>query len=227
MKGLTNNQLKMIAVISMTVDHIGHILFPQMLWLRAIGRLAFPIFAFMIAQGCRHTRSMGKYLGSMAGTALLCQVVMLLFAGSLYQTVLVTFSLSIGIIWLLKKAQKEKSFLWYLLLAVGVCGAYLFCEELPRYIGGDFNVDYGFVGVMIPVLVYLAATKFWQLAVLAMGLALLALDPAIWEGQWLSLLSVLLLALYNGQRGKWKLKWFFYIYFPLHTACLYGIAMLL
>ena len=83
MKGLTNNQLKMIAVVSMTVDHIGHILFPQILWLRMIGRLAFPIFAYMIAQGCQHTRSMGKYFASMAGTALLCQLVMYGMADSL------------------------------------------------------------------------------------------------------------------------------------------------
>jgi len=227
LKGLTNNQLKLIAVISMTIDHIGEVLFPQMLWLRAIGRLAFPIFAFMIAQGCHHTRSMGKYLGTMAATALLCQVVMFGFAGSLYQTVLVTFSISIGLIWLLQKAQKGKSVLWSVLLAAGICGAYLFCEKLPGYIGGDFAVDYGFVGVMIPVAVYLAATRVWQLLALSLGLVLLAINPAIWDGQWLALLSVALLAFYNGQRGKWKLKWFFYGYFPLHLACLYGIAWLL
>ena len=55
MKGLTNNQLKLIALVTMTLDHIGVVLFPQAQWLRIVGRLAFPIFAYMIAEGCRHT----------------------------------------------------------------------------------------------------------------------------------------------------------------------------
>lgn len=228
LKGLTNNQLKMIAVISMTIDHIGHILFPQVQWLRLVGRLAFPIFAYMIAQGCRHTRSMGKYLGSMAATALVCQLVMFVFAGSLYQTVLVTFTMSIGLIWLLQKLKQEQSFLWALMTALGCAGAYVVCNVLPELLWHtDYSVDYGLIGVLIPVAVYLGTTKSRQLLFLALGLVALALDPYVWEGQWLALLSVLLLALYNGQRGKWKLKWFFYLYFPVHFACLYGIAGLL
>lgn len=226
MKGLSNNQLKIIAVISMTVDHIGHVLFPQVLWLRMVGRLAFPVFAFMIAQGCRHTRSMGRYLGSMAATALVCQLVMFIFAGSLYQTVLVTFTMSIGLIWLLQKAQKEDSVLWVILGVLGYALAYGICDILPRYLQGtDYAVDYGLIGVLIPVAVYLAATKTRQLLILALGLSALALDA--WEGQWLALLAVPLLAFYNGQRGKYKLKWFFYGYFPLHLAVLYSIAWLL
>ena len=47
--GLTGNQLKIIAMIAMTFDHVGVQLFPQVLWLRLIGRLAMPIYAFMIA----------------------------------------------------------------------------------------------------------------------------------------------------------------------------------
>lgn len=228
MKGLTNNQLKMIAVVSMTVDHIGHILFPQILWLRMIGRLAFPIFAYMIAQGCQHTRSMGKYFASMAGTALLCQLVMYGMADSLYQTVLVTFSMSIGFCWLLQKLKKEQSFLWALMTVLGCAGVYVVCNVLPEVLWHtDYSVDYGLVGVLIPVTVYLAGTKTRQLVVLALGLVALALDPYVWEGQWLALLSVILLAFYNGQRGKWKLKWFFYLYFPLHTAILHGLAWLL
>ena len=61
-KGLTGNQLKLIAVITMTIDHIGLAFFPQQMLFRVIGRLAFPIYAYMIAEGCRYTRSMGKYL---------------------------------------------------------------------------------------------------------------------------------------------------------------------
>ena len=55
--GLTNNQLKLIAMLSMLIDHVGMLLFPGVRVLRIIGRLAFPIFAYMIAEGCAHTRS--------------------------------------------------------------------------------------------------------------------------------------------------------------------------
>ena len=227
-KGFTNNQLKILAVIAMTVDHMGMILFPQAVWMRAVGRLAFPIFAFMIAQGCHHTRNMGKYLGSMAAMALLCQLVMYFFAGSLYQTVLVTFSMSIGIIWLLQQAEKTQKPIWILPAMAATAAAWQICNTLPGYIGGDFSVDYGFVGVLLPVAVYLASGKRWaQLLMLGFGLSVLAMSPGIWEGQWLALLAIVPLALYNGQRGKWKLKWFFYLYFPLHMACLYGIAWVL
>ena len=60
--GLTGNQLKLIALFAMTCDHVGMQIFPQLLWLRMIGRLAMPIYAFMIAEGCRHTRNRKKYL---------------------------------------------------------------------------------------------------------------------------------------------------------------------
>jgi len=62
--GLTNNQLKVIAMVTMTVDHVGFLLFPRLLLLRCIGRLAFPIYAYMVAEGCSHTKSLPKYLGA-------------------------------------------------------------------------------------------------------------------------------------------------------------------
>ena len=57
------------------------------------------------------------------------------------------------------------------------------------------------------------------------GLCLLAYDcEAI---QWWSLLAIPLLALYNGQRGRWKMKWFFYLFYPLHLVIIYGISQLM
>ena len=73
--GLTGNQLKLIALITMTLDHVGMLLLPRVRILRAIGRIAFPIFAYMIAEGCQHTRNRKKYLLSMASFATVCQVV--------------------------------------------------------------------------------------------------------------------------------------------------------
>ena len=59
-KGLTNNQLKIIAMITMLIDHIGIVLFPQIKIFRIIGRFAFPIFAYMLAEGCTNTKNKKK-----------------------------------------------------------------------------------------------------------------------------------------------------------------------
>ena len=59
--GINAFTLKMIATVAMLIDHIGAVLFPQIEILRIIGRIAFPIFAYMIAEGCVHTKSKKKY----------------------------------------------------------------------------------------------------------------------------------------------------------------------
>ncbi len=221
--GLTNNQLKLIAMITMTVDHAGMLLFPRLLLLRYIGRLAFPIYAYMVAEGCSHTRSLTKYLGSMAAMALLCQGVSFAVDRSLMQCILVTFSLSILLIILLKMARQKQSAGCRLLFGVAVAGVFVITQMLPRWLPGtDFSVDYGFLGVMLPVCVYAVKEKIAKLVAGGVCLALLAITG--WSGQWLALLALPLLALYNGRRGEWKMKWLFYLYYPAHLAALWLLA---
>ena len=93
--GLTNNQLKIIAMISMLIDHIGVQIFPHVLIFRIIGRLAFPIFAYMIAEGCFYTKNKARYLLMVFGLGFICQLVFYFFMNSLYQGILMTFTLSI------------------------------------------------------------------------------------------------------------------------------------
>ena len=92
---LSGNQLKIIAMITMLMDHIGVNLFPSVTILRVIGRLSFPIFAYMIAEGCRYTRDRKNYLFTIAALGILCQLVFYVFTQSLYQGILITFTISI------------------------------------------------------------------------------------------------------------------------------------
>lgn len=223
-KGLTGNQLKLIALVTMTVDHIGYTLFPQVLWWRLVGRLAFPIYAFMVAEGCVHTRSMPKYLRSMALMAALCQVVYWFAMGSVYQCILVTFSLSILLCMLVKKAKAENTPLWYLLTILAVATVWFITEQLPALLPyTDFAVDYGFLGVILPVVLYLTPKKAGKLLVTAGILALMSIPNWV---QWPSLLAVVFLALYNGKRGKLDLKQAFYWYYPIHLLVIHGISIL-
>ncbi len=225
-KGLSANQLKLIALVSMTVDHIGVLLFPENLLLRCIGRLAFPIYAYMLAEGCRHTRNMTRHFWTVAVFALAVQVVYSAAMATLYQCILVAFSLSIGLIWLLQNAQSKKTARAWCAFGGGVAAVLFITEGLPLLLRGtDFYVDYGFLGVLLPVGVYLGRTKQEQLGIAAV--ILLALSARLGAMQALGLLSVGLLALYNGTRGRYKLKYLFYIYHPAHLVVLWGIGQYL
>ena len=219
--GLTGNQLKLIAMITMTMDHVGLQLFPQLQWLRFLGRLAMPIYAYMIAEGCRHTRNRKKYLLRLLGMGALCQVVYLVAVGSLYQCILITFSLSVILICFLDRAEQEKTAKANTQLFAAVIAVFFVCVVLPDLLPDtDFTIDYGLPGVLLPVLIYGAGTRG-----LLLGLALLGLDMG--GDQWLAFLSVPLLLAYNGQRGKARIGKLFYWYYPIHLVVIYGISLLI
>lgn len=221
--GLTGNQLKLIALVTMTCDHIGADLLPQVDILRIIGRLAMPIFAYMIAQGCQYTRDKKKYLLTIAATALLCQLVYFFAMGSLYQCILVTFSLSIALTFTLEAAIQRPCVKSVATAVLAFLTAWFICDVLPALLPG-FHVDYGFWGVLLPVLVWLGKDKWQSILLCGAGLILLSSGST---NQWFSLLALPLLALYNGTRGKAKLKYLFYIYYPAHLALIWLIGLLM
>ena len=220
--GLTGNQLKLIAMLTMTIDHIGAILLPQYRFLRIVGRLAMPIYAFMIAEGCHYTHDRKAYLLRLAGLALVCQVVYTLVDRSLYQCILVTFSLSVGLICVVENAREKKT-PGSLLAAAGLTAAvYFLCEKLPLLLPG-FRVDYGFWGVLLPVIVYFGGR---DIVAFGLGVLLLCLSIGHMHIQWWAILTVPLMALYSGQRGRHRLGWLFYLYYPAHLVILYAISYL-
>ena len=219
--GLTGNQLKILAMITMTCDHAGKMLFPQLEWLQIIGRIAMPIYAYMIAEGCRYTHDRKKYLLRLLGMGALCQVVYLLAMESLYMCILITFSLSVCLIGLLDNLEKAKNRRSWVNLWLGFLAAFFLCVVLPDLLPRtDYEVDYGLMGVLLPVLIYGAGNR-----VLLLGIFLLALEYG--GSQWYAFLAVPFLLAYNGQRGKARIGRLFYWYYPAHLAAIYGIGLLL
>lgn len=224
--GLTGNQLKILAMLAMTWDHIGLQLLPQFGVLRVVGRLALPIFAYMIAEGCRYTRNRKNYLLRLLALAAVCQTVYYFAMGSLYQCILVTFSMSVCLICAIDGAKKQTNAKTVLLALGTAAGVVFLCQGLPKLLPGtDFEVDYGLFGVLLPVLAYYGKTAYQKAALLALGLILLALSYG--GNQWWALAAVPLLLCYNGRRGKRRMGMLFYLYYPLHLVVIYGLSLVL
>ena len=224
--GLTGNQLKIIALITMTIDHIGMYFFPQFLILRTIGRLSMPKYAYMIAEGCRYTRNRKAYLLLTVGVGALCQIVYWIAMGSLYQCILVTFSLSISLIYTLDYAKSKHTTAGWALFT-GIFATICFISIwLPRLLPStDFSISYGIFGILLPVFVYIGNSKAQAIGLCAIGQVLLSYSCG--GVQWYGLATLPLLALYNGKRGKVRMKYLFYIYYPAHLAALYLLGLVL
>lgn len=102
---MNKNILKLLAALTMVIDHAGLLLFPQVAVLRWIGRISFPLFAFCVGDGCAYTRKPRAYLLRVLGLGIACQAVFaaeeLLGGGTLrgsqalYLNILFTLSLAI------------------------------------------------------------------------------------------------------------------------------------
>ena len=238
-KFLSGNALKLIAALAMLVDHIGLIFFPRYSIFRIIGRLAFPIFAFMIAEGCRYTRNKLRYFLTMSGIATVCQIVYFIALKDTDLSVFVTFSVSILLVYLL---QYVKKIFWSplaprtykILIFVSFFAALI----LTYAINLKVNMDYGFAGCVMPLFAALFhsdndSPEFFKkldnntVHVLSTGVAMVYMAAVNRPVQYFSLFTIPMLLLYSGKRGKAKLKYFFYLFYPLHLAALYGIDILL
>ena len=219
---MTGNALKIIAAIAMVIDHGALLFFPRIPLLRIIGRLAFPIFAFMIAEGCHYTRNRRRYFLQLFALAIVCQIVYFIASGERLLSILFTFSLSILIIYALQYCKAKPGALRIALFLAVVAGVY----GLNRVL----TIDYGFWGCMVPV--FAAAfrdTKCYSrpLSVTMLGIGLIFLALALGGVQIYALAALPLLYCYSGRRGNAKMKYFFYIFYPAHLALLQLLAWFL
>ena len=209
----------------MIIDHVGVMLFPYELWLRCLGRISLPIFAYMVAEGCQYTRNMKKYFLRIFVLGVLCQAVYFVVYGTLYLSTLISFSLSIVAIALLNTIRKERDvkrlilygalFLLFVLLMLFLLYPPSFMERF------ELCLDYGIYPFLIPVVLYFIPKKEWRILAMIPLLFLLSLDFE-WE-QLLAFAALPILMLYNGKRGRVNLKYLFYVAYPLHLVLIFGI----
>ena len=202
-KGLSGSALKVIALISMTVDHIAYYLMDHgtLLYdvMRTVGRMAFPIFAFLLVEGYDHTRSTRKYALNLLAFALISEIPWWLLNHDNTHNVFFTLRLGLIAIEGIKKLGK-KPLLWAVLM-ITICTIAMF-----------LHVDYEYSGIL---LIY-AFHIFQPDKVTKCLLATLFMYQYGVIGLWLGLAVILC---YNGQRGFIKgqyTKYLWYAYYPLH-----------
>ena len=211
--------LKMIAAAAMLIDHIGVIFFPEYTILRIIGRISFPLFAYFIAEGFHYTKNRLKYFTRIFLLGLICQAIYFAAEREMFFGVLITFSLSIAMMSCTERIKTGTNrAAAAAVAAVVILCIYIFTEW--------FTVDYGFFGVLFPWLINLAEERKEKAVMMSIGLCAISISFGNSVQPW-SYLAVPLVLLYNGSRGKYKMKYFFYVFYPLHLAVLYGISTIL
>ena len=229
---LDGGALKCIAAALMLTDHVGAILLPEVPVLRCVGRLAFPIFAFFIAEGYAHTRDFGRYFRRLAILAVVSEIPFNLENGAVFdltrQNVLFTFCLALLTLRGLEALGRERGFgRWAgcgLVLAAGFAAG-----ELLR-------TDYGGWGVVTVALLQLCRdgkyAKLWLLLAMAAvnGLGMGSLTMPVFGGempiQIFAVAALPVIWLYNGQAGPKGLRRAFYVFYPAHLLVLEGIRTL-
>ncbi len=248
MKGITSNKLKIIAIILMILDHIGYYFVSYISKeafdvLRFFGRMAMPVFAFLIVQGFFHTKDIKMYMFKLFVTATIFQG--LLFGLGIinqayvsnyyivintYLNILYSFVLSLIMLWLIDKKDilKNKG-LNYILKLLGIALIVWLYHVVDLELG--LRVPVTIIGFYIAEKIKRSGKSAEMSQVIMLITLVLALfaDYKNLQFNLPSILSLFIISLYNGERGK-KNKWIstaFYVFYPLHHVVLYVTALTL
>lgn len=230
---LSSNALKVIACICMLVDHVGLVLMDNRWYMRSVGRIAFPIFAFLIVQGFVHTSDIRKYILRLAVFALISEIP---FDLAIHDSLLypgaqnIFFTLAAGLIAVYALDSRGSLGGWgieialaaaliseflrfdYGIAGVGIIVVFYWCEkqkqkEPPVYADSDGEISYFGLRQNIEAVIISALTY-----ILCLGMR-----------QLYALLALIPINMYNGKRGSWNLKYVFYLFYPVHLLIIWII----
>ena len=205
--------LKIIAIVTMFLDHYYRIIGgPE--WLSMLGRLAFPIFAFSISEGYSHTKNVNKYLMRLLNFAIIIQLPN--FLGFQEYPLNIFFTLALGLFCLEILDNNKINIVVRYIVVLYLC-----------FLAEKTGLDYGAYGVILIILFNkLKNNKLYIfIAFLALNLVILKIGN-LSEMQIYSIFSLIPIFLYNGKKG-YGMKYFFYLFYPLHFIFLYFLNELL
>lgn len=207
--------LKIIAVISMLIDHSGYLIFDKFSFMNYIGRLAFPIFAFLITEGYTHTSNLKKYFFRLLIFAVISQIpFMLLFPSNF--TLNILFTLALGLLAITVYNKLNNKVLGILFVAA--------CSVLAHFL----HFDYGWFGIAIIFIFYVFKNKKAYMNILfsiTTFINYIYYFAKTLRIEYLLIflfctLSLIPINLYNGKKGK-NIKYFLYLFYPLHLIVLF------
>lgn len=254
-RGLSSAVLKNIAVVTMLIDHIGAVIVIRLLiqkglygamvdqeayiaWvgqnrgmygtymaMRIIGRFAFPIYCFLLAEGFQKTRNVKRYLGRMLLFALISEIPFdLAFSGRLwnmqYQNVFFTLFIGLMVIAGLRLVDQRLAGpeTWRKLAGVGLYAVIIVAGSALAL---ALKTDYSFKGILAITVLYLfrrhRKAQIWA------GVIIFLLMDGM---EMIAALSFLLIWFYNGARGRQN-KYFFYFFYPAHLLVLWLICVVM
>ena len=168
-----NDMLKLLALLTMLIDHIGYMFFPNEVLFRIIGRLAFPIFAYQIAMGYSKTSNLKRYTARLALFAFITQIPFSFFNPNMSfnpirLNVLFTFVTGIGLLWIydrgilnLKGFLKEKHYtkLLYGVIFLTLTAAIIVLPEILTFKIKNFSLEYGMLALALILLFHIFEQK--------------------------------------------------------------------
>jgi hypothetical protein len=229
--GLTSNAIKLIAIVAMTIDHIALILFPRysldvpVLFMHVIGRLTAPIMIFFVVEGYYHTHDIKKYLSRLFVFSIISHFAYAIafnkyfipFKETIFDQTSIIWALMLGLIALaIRKSKESRIKIWQknIIVFIIVWLAFPADWSVPAALAILYmGINHGnFKKQMVSLVICIAVYSIVYAIFLNFAYGLL---------QMFVTLAIPILYQYNGQRGKWKgMKWFFYIYYPLHLILL-------
>lgn len=225
--------LKLLAMAAMLADHIGYLFFPQALWMRCVGRLAFPIFAFQVAEGWYRTCNRRRYFLRLALCGLLSEIPFDLAIGGQpidpgYQNVLWTFCIAAAALWAMEALQRR--------LQIPLPLAALPAAGAGYLLGEWMQADYFGPGVLLVLAFALcrgrSGGRIGELAAMVMvnGRLLPSASMTVWgmelPVQLLATAALPLIWLYRGRQGPHSpvLQGIWYAFYPAHLLLLWWLA---
>ena len=206
--------IKLLAVVTMVIDHIGIFFFPQEFVFRLIGRIAFPLFAWLIANGAYHTRNIRQYIFRIFLLASISQIPYMMTKRLLDQSswdLNVLFTLGVGLTAIMF-IRKTKNWLFWMVISLmfGLTAQLL-------------HMDYGLIGVLMIVCFYVFFNKFAYMFAAQVALTLLTIffqaEYASGSIQYFGLFALVFLWFYNKKEGM-KMRYAFYFFYPLQFVAI-------
>ena len=228
-KGLTGADLKVLAILTMTIDHIAAVLIDPKtdlyLYMRAIGRIAFPIFCFLLTEGVAHTKNRIRYIGNLFLFAIISSPFYMVIPkeeGEISNNVFFTLffgAACICMIEYIKQCIPDRDSVLLMMLRTFIEAAIF----IGCFISSIFmHTSYEGVGVFVIVLFYYFP-RMLKNRLPEKFTRFVCCLAFCWDSfQQSAIVSFIPITTYNGERGKQN-KWLFYIYYPAHLLVLFLI----